>query len=257
MTLTQGQVLYVCVGQQGPADKSADISWNGGGASPAQWDEDKHHGGAGGGASDIRLVSAGTGSTDWRTGLASRIVVAAGGGGAVSKCGAGSTDTGHGGTITSQVVKNVGYDSKYGSNWHVTAATQTQGSIGYGKGNHRTTVRETESFKASEGKFGEGVTYDHCNGGGGGGWYGGAAAFVCGGSGGTSYVKDYPNCDTSQVDYQNRVGASDITITNVRMDGGIRDDTDGFVRILLTQTDFYDPDNHPTGNTDMVPNPNL
>ena len=71
--MKRGTILYVMVGS---VTHSRDMeSWNGGGRQMNSIISS-----SGGGATDIRLTSAGEGSTDWRTGLESRIMVAGGGG---------------------------------------------------------------------------------------------------------------------------------------------------------------------------------
>ena len=81
IALVKGEKYYVYVGQQGTdavVGKNSAATWNGGGL--GTWDaRDDETSGAGGGATDIRLVSGNWSDTK---SLASRIIVAGGGGGA-------------------------------------------------------------------------------------------------------------------------------------------------------------------------------
>ena len=81
ITLEKGTLLYIYVGEQGQdgvVRGDTPGAWNGGGA--ATWDHaDDETAGAGGGATDIRLVK---GEWDYNKSLASRIMVAGAGGGA-------------------------------------------------------------------------------------------------------------------------------------------------------------------------------
>ena len=227
--LDQNQKLYVCVGQQAPPSISYKVSWNGGGASPIGWNA-SHHGGAGGGATDIRILSAGEGSTDWQTGLNSRIIIAGGGGGAVSKCSSDST-AGHGGGLNGATVYNIGYPSgdggsggSYPGGNYSTGASQTAPGRGI--------IVHSCNGSGFSGFYGLGATGDHCCGGGGGGLYGGGTAYVNGGSGGSGYIADYPGCNTIWLKYQHSL--MNFEIRNPRMDTGYWND-EGYVQVLLIE----------------------
>ena len=149
--LTEGKPLYFYVGAQGGSNTTSK-SFNGGGGGQF----------AGGGATDVRLVS---GAWNDTTGLNSRIMVAGAGGGNdtrdIGGAGGGltggnsSTNTGKGGTQTAG-----GAGTEYGG-------------FGYGGGNNTT------------------------NGGGGGGYYGGGNSTNSvdyGGGGGSSFISGHIGC---------------------------------------------------------------
>ncbi|WP_251620850.1 glycine-rich protein [Odoribacter lunatus] len=79
IALAQSTALYVYVGQIGNDNNSRRASWNGGAIGGKDTYGGVENGGAGGGASDVRLTG---GSWDGTTSLYSRLIVAGGGGGA-------------------------------------------------------------------------------------------------------------------------------------------------------------------------------
>lgn len=152
--LTKDDILYVYVGAQGQSGKNinGNASYNGGGAVTDCYGDGNNF--SGGGATDIRLVN---GNWNNSESLASRIMVAAGGGGVVYDVGT----EGHGGTIESN--ESSGPVSSTG-----LPATQTSGyQFGVGQSNTRS--------------------------GGGGGYWGGQASNYAA-SGGSSYISGYPGC---------------------------------------------------------------
>ena len=149
--------LYVYVGQTGTKYSNAGV-FGGGGFSDY----------SGGGASDIRLL----GKNDFE-GKKSRIMVAAGGGGADSLESGGS-----GGTISG---KNSGLGYSKGATQTTPGTGFVPGSFGQGGGNRKE---------------------DDNNGGGGGGYYGGGSGsldFNNGGSGGSSYISGHPECNAVSI----------------------------------------------------------
>lgn len=166
--LTKGTTLYVYVGNR--VTTSDGFRFNGGG----QGGSAMNIVGAGGGATDIRVVKTSKGST-WNefNSLKSRIMVAAGGGG--------HDRGGAGGALT-------GIDGSWhpipGSSYRGQGATQVSGGA-------------VSSNGGTAGGFGYGGTgrlYSdgHRGGGGGGGWYGGSAAkWHAGGGGGSSYISGH------------------------------------------------------------------
>ncbi len=182
LQITEPTTFYIYVGQRGAVTKEP--NWNGGGKKAAKTC-------TGGGATDIRMIKAGTADTDWNNNgtnlaedqsLLSRIIVAAGGGG----CGEGTgSKPGNGGLLEgSKGKKGVSNMNSYGG-------TQTAGGSGC-------YCCKLGGKAAAAGTFGKGGnTAGACGGGGGGGWYGGGAAIHqsvpfenknCGASGGSSYV---------------------------------------------------------------------
>ena len=173
--------VYVYVGQSGE-DINRAYTFNGGGkGGPA------YNGRSGGGATDIRL-SNGTWS-DFNS-LKSRIIVAAGGGGAqhyLEGCNGGNAG-GLGG--------QGGFEShgSYNSYTLATGATQTSGGTGGSGGNYL--------LEGTDGVFGIGGDYDSIDhgSGGGGGYYGGGGGghnggIVGSGAGGSSFISGYIGCD--------------------------------------------------------------
>ncbi len=93
ITLNSSPVLYIYVGQIGNDNNTRRTSWNGGAMGGGDTYGGVENGGAGGGASDIRLEG---GSWNAITSLRSRIMVAGGGGGAGgwTSCAGGAGGTG-------------------------------------------------------------------------------------------------------------------------------------------------------------------
>lgn len=206
--LKAGQKLYIYVGQQGQyirgtgedtahtGTKPAPATFNGGGdggTTMGNWGY--HIGGAGGGATDFRLVNG-----DWNNGasLQSRILVAGGGGG----CGCASNhNAGNGGGLTGAGTRNA-------TGTYAGAATsggsQHAGGTGVGKYTER-----------RSGGFGVGASAAQCAAGGGGGYYGGGSEYTAGGAGGSSFVTGYAGCDTT---FRSKQG--NLNFTNVVMQQG-------------------------------------
>ena len=197
--LTSGTILYAYVGGQAQAFNGAGIS--------LPFQVSSHYGNSGGGATDFRLIK---GST-WKefTSLKSRIIVAAGGGGAnyrnypVDN----GTDTywiygegngGYGGGLTGGEgqIKNTnrnGYTA-YGY-IYATGANQTEGGdaikneVILSNGNGASYSSETWG-----GSFGycKSDDYQSC---GGSGYYGGSSSLHCGASGGSSFISGHSGCN--------------------------------------------------------------
>ena len=188
ITLDYGDILYVNVGGKGSvANRSIALGgYNGGGSSQVIGAGD--YAGSGGGATDIRLVN----KTDF-DGLKSRIMVAAGGGGAyhyssdvtgaayIGIGGAGGTLEG----IQETVIECVNRDQIIGS-----VSSQITGA-----GNNACSSVPTVEIGdvATFGKDSSGVTWSS---GGGGGYYGGGSGYATGASGGSSYISGYPGCNS-------------------------------------------------------------
>ena len=186
INLKYGDVLYVYVGQKGTDAVLQDIAsatFNGGGL--GTWDYgDNEAAGAGGGSTDVRLVSG-----DWNNAesLASRIIVAGGGGG--TSWGATS---GYGGGIS-------GGDGNSATN--APGATQTTG------------------YTFGIGKDGEGAGDSDGVAGGGGGYWGGISYNSGAGeaaSGGSGYISGHTGCVAikSASDTSPKSGCSDGTTDN-------------------------------------------
>ena len=176
--LTKGEKLYVYVGSKG---FSLTAGWNGGGTGSG-------NGRAGGGATDIRLANTSTLST-WNEfeSLKTRIMVAAGGGGAYSYNVDGTHYTrfigGDAGNLTGYNSYQVTYDgSSYNYSGHYgTGATQS-------KGGYYSATTTTYSGTFGSGASGVGA--------GGGGYYGGGGTDSGGGGGGSSYISGYIGCSS-------------------------------------------------------------
>lgn len=187
IVLKKGEVLYVYVGQKGyraALNASRPYAFNGGAPTgDGNWGNNGN-GGSGGGATDIRLVN---GAWDNFDSLKSRIMVAAGGGGA----GYHGANGGAGGTLN-------GVRSNNGSiSYNGGAPSQIAPGTGVGDGN-----------SASFGRGGAGgPSYAQnmysAGGGGGGGYYGGGGGGSCyyssgysgGGAGGSSFISGYTGCN--------------------------------------------------------------
>lgn len=190
--------VYVYAGQCGIDFYQFTTRFNGGGStSNKTW----HTGGAGGGASDIRLIN---GPWNNLNSLKSRIIVAGGGGGAQSTCGQTYTSAGHGGNLTGGRSFNSG-PVYYGS--YSNGGTQTSGGTSYSPYYHN------EIY----GSFGYGAPGAICGAAGGGGWYGGGSAYTSGGGGGSSYAAGYPGCNTSYLHSHQQ----DIILENVEFKQGV------------------------------------
>jgi len=200
ITLSSGTTLYAYVGGQAQAFNGAGIS--------APSEVSHHYGNSGGGATDFRLVK---GST-WKefNSLKSRIIVAAGGGGADYRNNPvdngedkttiyGEGDGGYGGGLTGGEGQTLNHNRRnyitYGW-WELYGGTQTAGGLADPSENFRLTNKD-ESIKKYSGKFGycAGSPTSSVESGGGSGYYGGASGEHCGGAGGSSFISGYPGCN--------------------------------------------------------------
>ena len=178
ITLTKNNQYYIYIGGagQGIGNGTGGAGWNGGGPGINAHDSNNRASG-GGGATDIRLVN---GTWNNTSGLRSRIMVAAGAGGASNYSNGGAA----GGLIGIRDVAKNGY-SQYngGGGTQTSGGTVTNG--GYG---------------ATNGSFGTGSVGSSIGGGGGGGYYGGAGGVRSGpqdgsGGGGSSFISGHLGCD--------------------------------------------------------------
>lgn len=188
IVLKSGSILFVYVGNGGKSGSTSVISsnYNGGGAGHKMVDKDNNNEasymGAGGGATDIRIVS---GQWSDEESLTSRIAVAAGGGGGVEYYYRG--DAGHGGGLK-------GYLGGYAKG---SPASQTAG--GYNTGNDRTNgVPGSLGMGGRYGidDYGDDTSYSA---GGGSGYYGGPSGGISvnaiqTGGGGSSFISGHPGC---------------------------------------------------------------
>ncbi len=202
ITLDQPTTLYLYVGEKGgigvtngPAPSA---SWNGGGSGALRSSTtNRFASGAGGGATDVRLIN---GTWNDVTSLQSRIMVAGGGGGA-GTLSSNQAIGGHAGGLTGLVGGNQNESGQGG--------TQTAGG---------TTTRNNAAATnpGSLGTGGNGVvgtSTQYSSGGGGGGLYGGAGGNVNygNGGGGSSYITGYSGCVTH---------SSGLVFTNTTMIAG-------------------------------------
>ncbi len=151
-------VFFVFVGQSGIRSINVENgTFNGGGGYTEPYSDTNNH--TGGGATDIRLLG-----EEWNNfnSLKSRIMVAAGGGGAVSPI----YITGYGGGLTSNMAE---YGDERRQHFQINGVGQTYGY-----------------------KFGIGET--NIRAGGGGGYYGGYAEQYIG-SGGSSFISGHTGCN--------------------------------------------------------------
>lgn len=193
ITLKKNQVLYVYVGGQGTNSTGG---YNGGSAVATG---QENYGASGGGATDIRLVG---GNWDSFDSLKSRIMVAAGGGGANYRNVTSETDqklygSGNGGaggglwgyegvSESFQSSDNTSYTS---ANFHSVGGGGTQ-VLGGTKNGYNNVPNLVSS--AITGGFGSGSTLEQS--GGGGGWYTGSQSSNGGAGGGSSYISGHLGC---------------------------------------------------------------
>ena len=143
--------------------------WNGGGWGQRGPFEYVFSGG--GGSTDVRLQSAGTGSTNWTTGLYTRIIVAGGAGG--------SDDMNH--TAGNSDVGGGNGGGLYAANGYGLSGNCGRGAT-YGSG-----------YSFAQGQTATGA----CGGAGGGGYYGGYSSVKsAGGGGGSGFISGYAPCGT-------------------------------------------------------------
>ena len=176
LTLFQDTQLYVCVGGKGKSgavttgEQILTGGFNGGGNA---WGYSDGNNGSGGGATDIRIEA---------NSLYARVIVAGGGGGAVS-AGAG-TQQGHGGGTSGLTAQ-----TSFGGGCSANGGTQSAGGTGNSCGSGFSPGSTGTTYNASFGQGGNGrnVGITENRSGGGGGWYGGGSSFVVGG-GGSGFV---------------------------------------------------------------------
>ena len=225
ITLTEGQELFVYVGEKGAngiACQNTSTSYNGGGAgscdSPQAEADGNESAGAGGGATDIRLVKG-----DWNNfdSLASRIMVAGGGAGALW-------------TIKGLYIGGAGLTS-----WVTTAEFQYGNSLDNSDGNiyEVTTHNTNQEYGYSFGAGQSGTASGWSSGvpGGGGGYYGGftdnEAKVENIAIGGSSFISGHPGCyaiaeestENNRINTYQSVHFSGYQFTNTTMIDG-----DGF-----------------------------
>ncbi|MCD4793460.1 MAG: T9SS type A sorting domain-containing protein [Bacteroidales bacterium] len=168
LAVTPGQILNIYIGGRGEdaGTYSNTIGgWNGGGN--AYNGAGLYFGGAGGGASDIRVDG---------TALEDRVLVAGGGAGAAYDCETGD-DGGNGGDL----IGEDGLACGSVNGWNGYGGTQVAGGAGGVMGGY------DSGEPGTLGVGGEGGN-DNSGGGGGGGYYGGGGGCWSGGGGGSSYT---------------------------------------------------------------------
>ena len=177
--------IYVYIGQTG--EGTSERTFNGGGAGASL-----HEARSGGGATDIRLAEGDT--WDDFNSLKSRIIVAAGGGGAQhfdEGC-----DGGNAGGLLGQDGSVYCRPNYNGEHQVATGGTQILGGLA-GIGDRTTVIVHDGTF----GIGGDYATFTIYNGsGGGGGYYGGggpgyASDAVFSGAGGSSFISGYTGCN--------------------------------------------------------------
>ena len=205
ISLEKGTILYVYVGGKGKTTysnyKKASGGWNGGGF--GVWASDTDVGQSGGGATDIRLVSTSSKNL-WNEfeSLKSRIMVAAGGGGAYYWGPDRTAESGgYGGTI-------FGGNGLYGINDTSANSIEklAQGGSQTLGGSGVQDVNLTARFGTSGGfGYGGDASTNYQGSGGGGGYYGGGGSTFTGtiqtsAAGGSSYISGYDGCSSVEKD---------------------------------------------------------
>lgn len=193
ITLKKNQVLYIYVGGEGKAELEG--GYNGGSSIS---ETQTLYGAPGGGATDVRLVG---GSWNSFEGLKSRIMVAAGGGGAnyrnitaekdkklygSGNGGSGGGLWGYDGISEFYTTTDIGYTS---ADFHAIGggATQVLGGTKKGYDNEQELISS-----AITGGFGQANVTEQS--GGGGGWYTGSQGSNGGAGGGSSYISGHLGC---------------------------------------------------------------
>jgi len=178
----------------------------------------------GGGATDIRLAQATVSNWGGTASLRSRIIVAAGGGGANNRWsdgagGAGTNwgegDGGFAGGLIGGNGQSINHDR--GDYYDCYGAKQNAGGTVRGYGMYENNADNS----ACSGKFGyaevgvEQGGSPHIQSAGGGGWYGGAGKYHCGGSGGSSFLSGYIGCNGINSSNGSHTNQSSSVIDNV------------------------------------------
>jgi len=187
--LNKGTVLYLYIGGSGSSNTEG--GYNGGGSIMIG---QENYGSPGGGATDIRTVGGNWNDFD---SLKSRIMVAAGGGGAnnrnygMSTTIYGAGDGGAGGGL-------IGYDGE-SINYNETGYTSS-GEHSYGTGGRQNTGGSTNTYNNSNTLLtsnvtgGFGITSNISQSGAGGGWFTGGISSSGGAGGGSSYISGHEGC---------------------------------------------------------------
>ena len=194
IALKKNEKLYIYVGGSGNREENA--GYNGGGEIAPGYEK---YGAIGGGATDVRLVD---GTWDDFNGLKSRIMVAAGGGGAnyrnvtseeESKL-YGSGHGGSGGGLIGYDGESESFQDTHGAdyksaNFHAIGGGGTQVLGGTKKGYNN----DLELLSSAiTGGFGKGTNPEQSAGGG--GWYTGSQSSSGGAGGGSSYISGHLGC---------------------------------------------------------------
>lgn len=193
ISLTEGDTLYIYVGGQGT---NTDVGGYNGGSSLSSGES--AYGSSGGGATDIRLTN---GEWNDANSLKSRIMVAAGGGGANNRNRAdsaymyGAGNGGAGGELVGESGTSTNYTTSgsiptYNSHSIGTGGSQTQGGVykAYDTNEKLVTTINT-------GSFGNANTDEFVQSGGGSGYYGGGSSGHGGAGGGSSFISGHSGCD--------------------------------------------------------------
>ncbi|MCR5223596.1 MAG: InlB B-repeat-containing protein [Bacilli bacterium] len=167
--LKKDQKLYIYTGRTAYGSYNRTGGWNGGGNSIDEYSQSA----AGGGSTDVRLVN---GSWNDFNSLKSRIMVAAGGGGAASALSGNSSYSGHGGAAG-------------GLNGY-TGVTFSGSTSQTGGGASQTTAGGSGGFG-----YGGAGTGSQSAGGGGGYFGGGGASYCAPAGGGSSFISGHTGCN--------------------------------------------------------------
>ena len=224
ISLTKGDKLYIYVGEKGKTKAYNNYGdsylvnggYNGGGNGYLSRTTCNQYVSSGGGATDIRLVSG-----DWNSNqsLASRIMVAAGGGGSFSNnCGTSDRSNTTGGNAGGLSGNKPVYISMAGfSDLNPTGGTQTTGGLSVDDW-QASTYSSTYSGSFGSGSGGTGpFGGDGSYSGGGAGYYGGASGKWQAGAGGSGYISGYKGSvaieaeDNTNPKYGCEDGTTDIT----------------------------------------------
>lgn len=234
LELKEITTFFIYAGQQGRPYSDYNIglyTFNGGGYINTSFNI-IHIGGAGGGASDIRLKN---GNWDDYESLKSRIIVAGGGGGGQPNCGSNNMIGGAGGGLVGTNSLNLGPYNHYKDSWG-GGGSQTAGGRGENRG-EGLSLSEFGREWVNIGSFGIGAFAGGCGSGAGGGYYGGGSSYTGGGGGGSSFISGHIGCnaiDKNGVHTHQPNHFSNLIFKDTHMDVGVNNDN-GKVKITVLQ----------------------
>ena len=251
VNLTKDEHIYINVGGQGTSSKNSVLTggYNGGGSSHGAdcGIYTNRYGASGGGATSIATVSGELKDLDESTNIPNLLIIAGGGGGAVS---IDNWMVGSGGSAGGFVGLNGSHPNHngHGAEQYSQGGTQTAGGAG-GQGWEDFSDVSDETKELTAGKFGLGgssPTWECSEGGaGGGGLYGGGGGAQSSGAGGSGYIGNELLSNKKMVCYNCTIDDSLSTKTerttcvNATANADCAKKNNGYARITLLAADEY------------------